>query len=98
VEAASRQVFDRKFVISENLLNSASAFAATMFGMAQLIDATFGETRSILVDHGMAKTMLLHIPERGFVGMVLNSSANADYIALKIGSTLESKKDIEHYV
>jgi hypothetical protein len=42
--------------------------------------------------------MLIHIPEKGFVGMVLNTSANADYIALKITSRLESEKDIEHYV
>lgn len=97
IETASRQFFERKFAISDKLQKSASAFAATMFGMSQMIDETFGETKSILVDHGSAKTILLRIPERGFVGMVLNTSANADYIALKIASNLEPKRDIEHY-
>jgi hypothetical protein len=56
VETASRQFFERRFAMSEKLKNGASAFAATMFGMVQLIDETFGKTKSILIDHGMAKT------------------------------------------
>lgn len=92
-DAASTPAIE-KFKITDKVQDSAGAFAATMLGMASLIDGTFGETKSIVVDHENAKTMLLRLRGGWLAGMVLARSANADRVATTVGSMLE-KLDIE---
>ncbi|MEO9294207.1 MAG: hypothetical protein ABI347_01240 [Nitrososphaera sp.] len=95
VEAASRPTIG-KFDIPDKVQKSAGAFAAMMVGVAGLVEGAFGETRSIVVEHTGAKTLLLRLPGNWFAGMVLARSANADYIAARVGSALE-KQGIEEY-
>ncbi|MEW5841273.1 hypothetical protein [Nitrososphaera sp.] len=98
VESAARDGFAQKFKITDDIEKSSSAWAAIMFGMAELTDSVFGKTRCVLVDHDFAKLLLLHVPPSGFVGLVLNRSANADYITLKVSTLLEpAEHDIARY-
>ena len=83
-----------KFKITDKVLDSAGAFAATMLGMASLFDGTFRETKSIVVDHENAKTMLPRLRGCWLAGMLLARQANADRVAATVGSTLE-KLDIK---
>jgi hypothetical protein len=97
VEAASNGSFNDRFAVPGKMQKGSSAWAAIMFGIAELVDDTFGRTRSLAVDHDFAKLMLVHVPAKGFVGLVLNRSANADYITLKVTDALDARRSIEKY-
>lgn len=98
LEAASKQAFDKKFKISDRLKKSSGDYAAMIFATAQLSEETFGKVECVVVDYDMAKTMLLPIQGRGYVGMVVNSSTSTEYITLKVSATLEPNPDMESYV
>lgn len=87
-DAASMPAIE-KFKITDKVQDTAGAFAATMLGMASLIDGTVGETKSMVVDHENAKTMLLRLRGGWLAGMLLARSANADRVAATVDSTLE---------
>ena len=97
VEAASTSSFNDRFVVPNKMQKGASAWAAIMFGIAELVDDTFGRTRCLSVDHDFAKLLLVQIPAKGFVAMVLSRSANADYIMLKVTSALDAQRSIAEY-
>ena len=97
VESSSSDSFSERFVVPGKLQRGASAWAAIMFGIAELVDDPFGKTRCMTVDHDLAKLMIFQVPSKGFVGLVLNRSANADFIMLKITSALDVQRSIERY-
>ncbi|AIF82890.1 hypothetical protein NTE_00812 [Candidatus Nitrososphaera evergladensis SR1] len=98
LEAASKQAFDKKFKIPDKLKKGSGDYAALVFATARLSEETFGKVECIVVDYDMAKTMLLPIQGRGYVGIVVNPSTSTDYITLKVSATIEPNQDIENYV
>lgn len=97
VEASSVSSFSERFAVPDKMQRGASAWAAIMFGIAELADDSFGKTRCMTVDHDFAKLMIVQVPSKGFVGLVLTHSANADYIMLKVTSVLDVDRGIERY-
>lgn len=97
VELASKVRFGKRFKVSEKLRKEFGDYAAVIFATAQISSETFGNVKRVIVDYESAKTMLIPISEVGYVGLVVHSSANADYIALKIESFLDEKRDVEDY-
>jgi hypothetical protein len=97
VEASSASSFNERFAVPDKMQRGASAWAAIMFGIAELVDDSFGKTRCMTVDHDFAKLMIVQAPSKGFVGLVLTRSANADYIMLKVTSALDVRRGIERY-
>ena len=90
VESASKSDFAKRFTLSEQTEDASPAYAAAMFGMARMVEAAFGRVEKLTVDYQGAKLMLLSLKNaRGFVGMVLNKSVNAEYLAAKVLALLE---------
>src|SRR5918912_572197 len=84
VESALKTEFNSRFSLTSKLKEEASAYAAAIFGTAQLVEESFGETNYVVVDYSNIKLMLLKLlPERQFVGLIVNRSTNIDYIAMK---------------
>lgn len=97
MEEASKQAFDKKFKIPDKLKKDGSDYAALVFATARLSEETFGRVERMVVDYDSAKTMLLPIRGRGYVGMVVNPSASADYISLKVSAIMTPNRDVENY-
>ena len=95
VEASSASSFSERFAVLDRVQRGASAWAAIIFGIAELADDSFGKTRCMTVDHEFAKLMIVQVQSRGFIGLVLTRSANADYIMLKVTSALDVHRSIE---
>jgi hypothetical protein len=98
LESTSRPSFIKRFQISDKVKKNGGDYAAVMFGTAQISAEAFGEVKLLVVDYDTVKTVLLPIVGMGYVGLVVNQSTNAEYLALKIQSMLETKQDIESYV
>ena len=97
LEVASKPPFTKKFKISDKLRKDCGDYAAVIFGTAQIPVTAFGKFRRITVDYDSAKTMLIQIGSVGFVGLVLQTSANADLLALKIEDLLGTDPEDEDY-
>jgi hypothetical protein len=97
VENAVKPGFEKRFRVTPAVERSGPSYAATIYGMAKLLEETFGDVERITTDHGSAKLMLLALKNsRGFVGLVLNKTVNSDLLALRISAELnEEDKEID---
>lgn len=90
VESAAKPSFVKRFTLSDQTEDASPAYAAAVFGMTRMVEAAFGRVEKITVDYQDAKLMLLSSKDKkGFVGMVLNKSVNAEYLAAKVLAVLE---------
>lgn len=90
VESAAKPSFGKRFTLSAQTEDASPAYAAAVFGMTRMVEAAFGRVEKVTVDYQEAKLMLLSLKdEKGFVGMVLNKSVNAEYLAAKVLAVLE---------
>ncbi len=97
IESASKQTFDKKFKISDKLQKGGSDYAALMFATARLSEEAFGKVGFMVVDYDRAKTMLLPVQGRGYIGIVVNPSTSTDYIALKVSAAIGPNHSLENY-
>ena len=98
LEAASKESFGKKFQTTETFKNGGCDYSALVYATARLSEKMFGKVECMVVDYGMAKTMLLPIHGKGYVGLVVNRSTSTDYIAFKVNETMVPNPDIENYV
>lgn len=94
VESATRLGFEKRFVVTPEIERSSSSYAAAMYGMARLLEGTFGTVEKITSDHSDAKLMLLALKNSGFVGLVLSKTVNSDLLALKITVELNEANEV----
>lgn len=97
VESAAKPGFDKRFKVTPAVEQSGPSYAAAIYGMAKLLEETFGDVERITTDHGDAKLALLVLKNsRGFVGLVLNKTVNDDLLALRISTELnEEDREID---
>ncbi len=70
-------------LIWRDLESKISAHAAAIFGPAQIVEESFGETNSIVIDYAHVKLMLIKLlNERHFIRLVVNRLTYVDYIKL----------------
>ncbi len=71
-------------LIWRDLESKISAYAAAIFGQAQIVEESVGETNHIVViAYAHAKLMLIKLlNERHFIRLVFNRSTYIDYIKL----------------
>lgn len=94
IESATKPSFAKRFELSRQTEDSSPAYAAAVFGMTKMVETAFGGVEKITVDYERAKLMLLSVKdEKGFVGMVLNKSVNAEYLAAKVLTMLEETNE-----
>lgn len=96
VESAVKLGFEKRFAMTSEVQRSGPSYAAAMYGMAKLLEGTFGAVEKITSDYSNAKLMLLVLKNSGFVGLVLNKTVNSDLLALKISAELDEQgKEID---
>ena len=89
VETAAKASFAKHFTISSALESSAPAYAAAVYSMVKMLEEPFGSVDKIVVDYADAKVMLIALANgQGYIGLVLNPSVNADFLALKLRGSL----------
>ena len=89
VEAETRPSFGKRFAVSPALEASGPAYAAAVYSMVKMLEEPFGSVDKIIVDYAGAKVMLIALANgQGYIGLVLSSSVNADFLALKLRGSL----------
>jgi hypothetical protein len=84
LETASINYFNQRFPISNELKIKSGNFCAAIYSAVQPWSTAFGKVRLIITDFDDVKTILIPMGKMYYVGAVLRSSANADYLASKM--------------
>ncbi len=99
IEKANRDKHDIRFNLARDLEAKASAYAAAIFGTAQLVEESFGETNYVVVDYAHVKLMLIKLLNwRHFMGLIVNRSTNVDYITRKINAKIGIEQADDQYI